>query len=92
MGSNRVARGKIKIVGFADDQTDQHTRISRGNDFTLYNGSADTHDKMQNKADAFMACLASRGLSPDNISRQECIEVLEEIGMTMEVPSAAEAV
>jgi hypothetical protein len=72
------------LVGLAVDGQDGHVRISSGKGYDLYQGSPESHAAMQRKAEEFMAVLEARGLTLDNISRDECASVLEEIGMVME--------
>jgi hypothetical protein len=58
--------------------------VTNGGHFRLYNGSARTHDRMQAKAQAFLALVEEKGLSMENLSRGEARQILEELGLQEE--------
>ncbi len=41
---------KARILGVGLDNEDGHTRLTRGDNFTLYGGSEETHGRMQETA------------------------------------------
>ena len=70
---------KALLLGVGLDG-DGHLRITRGPNFRLYGGSAETHELMQEKALAFNQALRDRKKSLEEIGRKEFLEIVEEIG------------
>jgi hypothetical protein len=79
-----VARNNPKslLLGLGFDNQDGQRRITRGDNFRLYGGSADTHSLMQEKAIKFNEQLRQKGKSLEEISRMEFQEIAEKIGLT----------
>ena len=69
------------LVGVGLDNDDGHTRITRGQDFRLFGGSADTHEQMQEKAIKFGEKLSERGLRLDDVTPNQFLDVAHEVGM-----------
>lgn len=46
-GRKRAKPEVVGLLGVGLDGQDGHTRITKGDDFVLYGGSAETHEKMQ---------------------------------------------
>lgn len=66
------------------ESKDGHVRQTNGENYALHSGDANTHARMQAKAEEFMQCVRDRGLNMESISRGECKEILLQIGMRME--------
>lgn len=84
MAKRKSVRGKIKLTGIAELANDGQIRITRGQNFNLYNGTKRVHTRMQERAIEFLAKVKQKGLSVDNISRGECRQILSEMGMIMD--------
>jgi hypothetical protein len=84
MGKRHSRRGRARLVGLGSDAEDGHLRVTNGAHMALYNGSKETHNRMQEKAIEFMRRVRERGLSMDSISRGECREILAELGLQEE--------
>lgn len=66
-------------MGF--DCKDGHLRITKGRNFRLYGGSAETHDIMQEKAMKFNEQLDKKFRTLDNITKEEFYEIATKIGL-----------
>jgi hypothetical protein len=51
----------VALLGVGIDGDDGHTRLTRGKEFVLYGGSADTHARMQETVIKVVERLESRG-------------------------------
>jgi hypothetical protein len=60
-----MSRKRI-MVGFGLD-SDGHTRITRGDNFSLFGGSEATHEQMQEHIIRVNEVLAKKGLSLDKV-------------------------
>ncbi|MDP8235801.1 MAG: hypothetical protein P9M08_05420 [Candidatus Erginobacter occultus] len=78
-----VARNNSKslLLGLGFDNQDGQRRITRGENFRLYGGSADTHSLMQEKAIKFNEQLKQKGKTLEEISRPEFKEIADKIGL-----------
>ena len=78
-----VARNNSKslLLGLGFDNQDGQRRITRGENFRLYGGSADTHSLMQEKAIKFNEHLKQKGKTLEEISRPEFREIADKIGL-----------
>ena len=74
-------QNKKKLLGLGLDQNDEHVRYTKGPNFILFGGSADTHNQMQEKAIKFNEKLKKRGKTLDEINPEEFHEIGEEIGL-----------
>jgi hypothetical protein len=77
--TNRTYR-KI-LLGMGLDCKDGHVRVTKGKNFTLFGGSEETHEMMQEKAIKFNEQLDKRRKSLDQISEQEFSEIAKDIGL-----------
>ena len=71
---------KRLLLGFGLDNTDGHTRITRGENFHLFGGSKDTHEIMQERAIKINEKLKERSKTLDTVGTQEFREIAEEVG------------
>jgi len=69
------------MLGLGFDSKDGHLRITKGDNFRLFGGSAETHDMMQEKAIKFNEQLAKRRKNLDDINEKEFREISRAIGL-----------
>ena len=69
------------LLGLGLDSNDGHVRMTKGKNFRLYGGSAETHDLMQEKAVKFNEQLDRKGKTLDDVSREEFYEIAEKVGL-----------
>ena len=69
---------KKVLLGMGLD-SDGEARVTRGENFLLVGGKAETHENMQEKAVKFNEKLRERGRSLDDIGRDEAMEIAAEI-------------
>jgi len=67
------------VLGIGLDGRDGHTRLTRGKNFVLYGGSAETHALMRDKAERINDQLDRRGKSLEEVSAAELCDILHEI-------------
>ncbi|MHC4871775.1 MAG: hypothetical protein ACYTFY_08010 [Planctomycetota bacterium] len=84
MAKRKSIRGKIRLTGLAKKGADGQYRITRSKDFVLYNGSAQVHKRMEDRVLEFLKRAEKKGLSPEDISRGECRQILTEMGMKID--------
>ncbi len=78
-------RRKIALLlGVGLDGRDGHTRITTGDNFRLFGGSQQTHQRMQEVAIRFNEKLADRGKRLEDVSRQELAEIARDVGLRPE--------
>ena len=80
MNGGRIKK-KTWLLGLGLDNKDGHIRITRGENFHLIGGSQDTHEFMQEKAIKFNEKLDTQGKKLDDISKEEFLEIAEDVGM-----------
>ncbi len=69
------------IVGFLGvglDNEDGHSRVTKGNDFTLVGGSEETHERMQGLVIRMNEKLKSKGKRITDLTRDEFEELAGE--------------
>lgn len=77
----RPAEQKL-LLGMGLD-SDGEARITRGENFLLLGGKAETHDAMQEKAIKFNEKLRERGTTLSEIDRAEAKEIAAEIDVKL---------
>ncbi len=77
----RAAKPKTKqaLLGLGLDAADGQTRITRGENFLLCGGSAETHEVMQETAIKINEHLDRRGQRLEDVSVNELRDICEEI-------------
>ena len=80
-GKKRVRRGKRWLLGLGLDGTDGHLRLTRGENFRLLGGSAETHGRMQEKVIRFNEEVGRRHKTLEDLSRPEIDEIADKVGM-----------
>ena len=76
----------IHLLGVGLDGEDGHTRVTKGQEFSVYMGSDETHMQMQALCLALEARLRERGQAFEDLSKTECIALLQEVAETLEKP------
>jgi len=79
MKAAKPERKVAGIVGLGLDGDDGHTRLTRGESFVLFGGSADTHSRMQETAIKVNEQLARRGKRLQDASPRELREIFEDV-------------
>lgn len=66
------------LLGVGLDNQDEHRRITKGDNFYLVGGSAETHDRMAETAIKFNEKLSKRGKSLHELSKDEFVDLMHE--------------
>lgn len=67
------------LLGVGLDNQDEHRRITKGDNFYLVGGSAETHDRMAETAIKFNEKLSKRGKSLHELSKDEFVDLMHEV-------------
>ncbi|MBR5626742.1 MAG: hypothetical protein IKW74_03875 [Thermoguttaceae bacterium] len=70
---------KAMMFGLGLDNTDGHTRLTRGKNFTLCGGSQETHAVMQETAIKVNERLEKKGKSLEEVSPREFHDILVDV-------------
>ena len=70
----------LGILGVGLDGEDGHTRITKGDDFVLYGGSADTHGKMQDFTIRLTEKLKQKGKRIRDTDPRMLRDIAEDLG------------
>ncbi|MCK5844973.1 MAG: hypothetical protein KAG97_09715 [Victivallales bacterium] len=70
--------GKAMLFGVGFDSKDEHTRITKGENFRLVGGSEETHDRMTETAIKVNERLDSKGKVLEEVSKDEFTDILRE--------------
>lgn len=77
--SSEQERARILgLLGIGLDGGDGHRRLTRGEDFVLLGGSAETHERMQETMIKFSEALDKRGKTLQETEVPEVIDLLRE--------------
>jgi len=79
-------RRKAELLGIGLDNQDGHVRVTRGENFRLFGGSHETHQRMQEQCSRFNEKLADRGKELGELGRQELADLARECEMNVLVP------
>jgi hypothetical protein len=77
--AKKSKKAESQVVGFLGvglDNEDGHKRVTRGEEFLLVGGSAETHEKMQDTAIRFEEALRNKGKRLRDASPEEAIDLL----------------
>jgi len=90
--AEKLAKSKIAgpVHGIGLDNTDGHVRITRTENFRLWGGSAETHERMQETAVRFDERLKKQSRRVTDLSVEQFIELAGEVGMLGPAPRKAE--
>ncbi|MDP3791363.1 MAG: hypothetical protein Q8R38_04920 [Candidatus Omnitrophota bacterium] len=69
------------LLGMGLDCKDGHVRVTKGKNFTLFGGSKETHEMMQEKAIKFNEHLGKRHKSLEELSEKEFRDIAKNIGL-----------
>ena len=72
---------KRVLLGLGLDSKDGHVRITKGKNFSLFGGSEETHDMMQEKAIKFNEQLDKRHRTLDDINEEEFFDIAKKVGL-----------
>ena len=76
---------KPDFIGVGLD-SDGHRRMTKGDNFALYGGTADTHERMTETSIKINEKLRKRGKSMHEISREEFDDIAHEVGLRRRNP------
>lgn len=74
---------KAMLLGVGLDNDDGHFRATRGDNFHIVGGSADTHEVMQEKCIKFNEKLKGRGKQLEQLHHQEFLDIASECEMNV---------
>jgi len=69
------------LLGLGLDNDDGHTRITRGENFHLFGGSQETHERMQEHAIKINEKLKERDRTLDTATHEEICEIVREVAL-----------
>jgi hypothetical protein len=72
----RNERRKSHLLGVGLDNEDGHKRLTRGEDFSLVGGSAETHERMTETTLKTFEELKARGKTIHEVEPRELAEIL----------------
>jgi hypothetical protein len=72
-------QGKQVLLGLGLDNNDGHTRVTHGENFHLFGGSEDTHERMQEHAIKINEKLHEREKTLDTVSHDELREIVNDV-------------
>lgn len=78
--NGKPAKAKAVLLGVGLD-SDGHKRVTKGDNFALVGGTAETHEQMTEKAVKINEKLKARGKQLHEVSRQEFEDIAHEVGL-----------
>lgn len=69
---------EASLLGLGLDNRDGHKRVTRGENFYLFGGSEETHEKMTETAIKFNEKLSRRGKKLQDLSPEEFSDLIAE--------------
>lgn len=85
MSDKSTKRRTAALLGVGLD-SDGHKRITTGENFALFGGTAETHEAMTEKAIKINEKLKARGRRLETVSREEFDDIAHEVGLK-KIPS-----
>lgn len=80
--ADRRERSSLRVLmGFGLD-SDDHARVTKGEDYVLLGGSENTHGRMQDEVERFRDVLHKMGTDLQRASHDEVREAAEESGLS----------
>ena len=67
------------MLGLGLDNNDGHLRVTQGDNFSVFSGSAETHERMQRTCIKLNEKLAHKGKRLEEASREEVRDLLAEL-------------
>jgi len=77
-GRKNPEKPKAALLGLGLDNSDGHVRMTKGDNFQLVGGSAETHERMTETAIKFNEKLDDRGKRIEEISKEEFVDILRD--------------
>ncbi len=81
-----LSTGNSILCGFAFDNTDNHKRITTGENFYIWGGSAETHENLVEKIAEFNQVIKKYGKKLDDLTKTEFYNIVHEICTETEKP------
>jgi hypothetical protein len=81
---------KALLLGIGLDNDDGHVRATRGENFHLFGGSHDTHQRMTEKCVKFNEKLKGRDKRLEELGREELVDLAAECEMNLLHPPQGE--
>ena len=69
---------EASLLGIGLDNKDDHTRVTKGDNFYLHGGSAETHDRMVETTIKFNEKLDAKGKRLEDLSKNEFLDIMSE--------------
>ena len=70
---------RAHLLGLGLDNKDGHVRVTQGENFSLFSGSAETHEQMQARCIKLNEKLARKGKRLEETSREEVRDLLADL-------------
>jgi hypothetical protein len=83
--SKKRAKHRAMMLGLGLD-SDGHKRLTRGDNFVLVGGSAETHEVMTEKVIKINEKLTSAGKRLEEVSREEFDDIAHSVGLRSQKP------
>lgn len=83
--SGKSKKRKAVMLGVGLD-SDGHKRVTKGDNFALVGGSADTHERMTETAIKINEKLKLRGKQLEEVSHNEFDDIAHEVGLKRHKP------
>ncbi len=80
MANAKKNKRQAALLGIGFD-SDGHKRITKGDNFMLVGGSANTHEQMTEKAIKINEKLKARGKQLETVSKEEFDDIAHEVGL-----------
>ena len=77
--------GKALLLGVGLD-SDGHKRVTKGKNFAMVGGTAETHEAMTEKAIKINEKLKARGKELHEVSREEFEDIAHSVGLRRNAP------
>ena len=84
-GETGKKKSKAMMVGIGLD-SDGHKRVTKGPNFALVGGSAETHEVMTEKAIKINEKLTAKGKQLEDVSREEMDDIAHSVGLAPHRP------
>ena len=78
---------KMGLLGLGLDNAGGHVRMTRGENFHLYGGSQETHERMQESCIKFNERLARLGKKMEQLEGKQLRELASDCGMNLVQPA-----
>ncbi len=69
---------RAKLLGLGSDNQNEETRVTKGDNFYLYGGSEETHERMVEATIKFNEKMDSKGKQLEDLSQNEFRDMMSE--------------